>query len=1088
MSDQHLDPGNPQFLQQRITRFAVFGIIFTALIIGLSTGLPLYLYGKQDSEKSLQFNVTSQALAIREHLSRYQDIASQVTSRTKAREKLEEFNAGQINFTELNNSISPILSDAMSLSPDVAGITRVALDGKTKVKVGLSIPDIYWQFPNWNDSNLIFKSPLKIQNQSYLLVQAAINNRKGQLVGFDIVAYQLDHINQFVDQFSENNVFGTLNIAWKDNNTYHFLKNNASLSSSTIYAQLSKAIDLSLAGKQGLLLDTDVIAYAPVSGFNWAILITVSEEDLYLSARQEKLVIAITIFLIILLGIWGTHRLIRPLAGKILIHSDELRQEVDQKTTELRSINRALKALSAGNEAIVRSNTEAELLQQICNIVVELPGYKMAWVGVAQKTPGKEVKPVAQAGFEDGYLENLEVSWADNELGQGPTGKAIRSQKACVVDSIADDKFYSPWRKQAQERGYESSISLPIIYGFNAFGALNIYADQANAFENNEKRFLLQLANDITYGISMFRAQLKHDKAQEEMRKLSRAVEQADNMVLITNCAGNIEYVNPEFEKVTGYSKNEVLGLSPSIVKSNQHNKRFYDRLWNTIKSGKSFQEVFINRKKSGEFFYEEKTITPLKDATGEITHFVSTGKDISERINDQKRIEHMAYHDNLTNLPNRELFRDRLDHALAQSRRKGSHVAVMFLDLDRFKQVNDSLGHMIGDKLLKSIAERLNIAIREGDTIARIGGDEFTIICEDCTNLDDVTKIAQHIVENLALPFFIDNNEIYTTSSIGISIFPKDALNSEELLTAADTAMYRAKVEGRNNYQYYTSNMSDMVNERVTLEADLRRALKNEEFELNFQPRVNMKTQQVNCVEVLLRWRHPEKGLLLPDQFIAVLEETNLIVPVTEYVMKSCCLQLKTWKNTRFSEMCIAVNLSVNLFRQGKILEIANNIMNKCEVSVSQFELEITENILVEDIEFCISVLSQLKKLGFQISIDDFGTGFSSMSYLKKLPIDCVKIDKSFIEDLIFNNEDKAIVSSIISLAHSLKLKVTAEGVENKHQLEFLSKHGCDEGQGFCYSEPLTIECFEAWLCQWQDGHLKKVNKLNDKVESLVV
>ena len=627
MSDQHVDRTNPQFLQQRITRFAVSGIIFTALIIGLSTGLPLYLYGKQDSEKSLQFKVTSQALAIREHLSRYQDIARQVTSRTKARERLEAYNSGQIDFSELDKSITPILSDAMSLSSDVAGITRVALNGKTKVEVGLSIPHAYWQLSNWDDSSIIFKSPLKIENQYYLLVQAAINNRKGQFVGFDIIAYQLDQINQFIDKFSENNAFATLNIGWKNDNGYQFFKINDSPSSSTMYAQMLKAIDASLAGKQGILFDTDVIAYAPVSGFNWAILITVPEKELYLSARQEKLVIVITIVLIIFLGIWGTHRLIRPLAGKILIHSDELRQEIDQKTTELRKINRALKALSAGNEAIVRSKTEAELLQQICNIVVDLPGYNMAWVGIAQNSPGKEVKPVAQAGFEESFLENVEVSWADNTLGQGLTGKAIRTQQVCIVDNIAENEFYGPLRKKTHDRGYASSISLPISYELNTFGALNIYADQANAFEGSEKRFLLQLANDISYAISMFRAQLKHDKAQEEMRKLSRAVEQADNMVLITNCSGNIEYVNPEFEKVTGYSKNEILGLSASIVKSEQHNKRFYERLWDTIISGKSFQEVFINRKKTGEIFYEEKTITPLKSSTGEITHFVSRAK-----------------------------------------------------------------------------------------------------------------------------------------------------------------------------------------------------------------------------------------------------------------------------------------------------------------------------------------------------------------------------------------------------------------------------------------------------------------------------
>jgi len=1065
----NMDLGDPEFLQKRIIRFAVLGIILTALIIGFSTALPLFLYGKKDSEKALEYNVSTQAMTIRELFSRYQDIAIQVTTRTKAREQLSAFNNNQINLQSFQNSISPILSDAMRLSVDIAGITRVAIKGNSKVGVGVSVPEKLWRSLEWDMKSPYLSSPVQVNGKSYFLVLASINTREKEFLGFDVIAFRMGRVEELIKKFSLTNTVGELDVGWKKNTDHGFISGVTLKGDASYFNTLSDAVDSSLLGGTGLIIKENVVAYAPVEGFNWAALITVSKNKLYGEAIKENLIVVGSILLIILLGIWGLNILVRPLAGKILIRSDELKKEVDQKTYELKKVNRALHALSAGNEVIVRVKSEQALLDQICEIVVTVAGYKMAWVGVALNDENKTVIPVAQSGFDDGYLEKLSVSWADNKLGQGPTGKAIRLRETFVAD-IASDETYGPWRDRAKKRGYSSSIALPLINEGNSFGALNIYSEEGNTFEESEKRFLIELAHDLSYGISMLRAKEAHEKTLEEMRKLSLAVEQADNIVVMTNEHGVVEYVNPEFEKVTGYRKSEVLGYSMNILKSGQHSKHFYETLWSTIQKGDSFFEVFTNRKKSGEFYYEEKTISPIKNIEGVVTNYISTGKDITERVKDRQRIEFMAYHDNLTQLPNRELFRDRLEHALAQAHRKGSLVAVMFLDLDRFKQVNDSLGHMVGDLLLKAAADRLSGAIREGDTVARIGGDEFTVICEDCNSHDDVKIIAQHITESLSRPFNINNNEIYATASIGIAIAPDDASNSEELITAADTAMYKAKIEGRNNYQFYTADLSSKVQSRVRLESELRRALKSNEFELYYQPRVNLETDEVCCVEVLLRWNHPDKGVILPDDFVPILEETNLIVEVTEFVLRTCCQQLNQWNDSPFSNIQLAINLSVNLFRQGKILEMSNTIAKECNASVSNVELEITENLLMEDIDTCVSILHELKNKGFQITIDDFGTGYSSMSYLKRLPIDCVKIDRSFVKDVYFNKGDEAIVNAVTSLAHSLGLKVTAEGIESQEQLDFLRKQGCDEGQGYLFSRPLPVKEFEKWMATWQE------------------
>lgn len=1054
-------------LQQRVVRFATFGIILTALIVSLSTTIPLYYHRLNESEKNLKFAVSTQSMTVREMFMRFQDIATQISTRTNARKQLEAFNRGEINATELLKQTTPILLDAKRISSDIAGITRVSTKNKALVKVGTDIPHLFWQSLVWGQQYSVQNHVAMINGTLYFLVYAAILSRSGDYEGFDVVAFRINRLHVLEDEFEASNKKNQMLAGWRENNVNIFYPEINTQSPETLHKNLLHALKLALAGKEGLLIDSNVIAYAPVKDFHLATLIITNKTVLYQKVKNQMLILVFTLACIILLGVWGVNRLIQPLAGRILIHSDELEQEVNEKTSELQKVNRALQALSAGNEVIVKVRDEQQLLENICNIVVNISGYKMAWIGLSRDNEAKTVEVVAHSGLDKGYLDSLSVSWGDNQWGQGPTGKAIREHKICTAN-IEIDKDYKPWRKQAKHSGFAASLALPLLNGDQCYGALNIYAAEANAFDEAEKSFLFQLAKNVAHGMTTLRAEDEHEKTQDEMRKLSLAVEQADNIVSITNTLGIIEYVNPEFEKVTGYKKNEVLGLSISILKSGKQNEQFYKTLWKKIGSGESIYEVFTNRKKNGELYSEEKTISPIKNLQGEITHYISTGKDITDRIKDRQRIEYLAYHDTLTSLPNRELFQDRLDHAVALAHRKHNMVAVMFLDLDRFKQINDSLGHSIGDTLLKDAARRLQSSIREGDTVARIGGDEFTVICEDCNSRKDVDIVAETIINALSHPFFINDNEIYATASIGIAVYPEDALNTEELLGAADTAMYKAKVEGRNNFQFYSADLSKKVHEKVLLETELRRAIKNEEFVLYYQPRINIKTNEVETAEVLLRWNHPEKGIVEPISFIPILEETNLIVPVTEQVLRQSQMQLKAWKNTQFSNLQLAINMSVNLFRQGKILEIVRRVADECHASANKMEVEITENLLMEDVDSCIGILSQLKDSGFKVTIDDFGTGYSSMSYLQRLPIDCLKIDQAFVKNLETSNDDKAIVSAIVSLAHSLSLKVTAEGIETKEQLEFISKTGCDEGQGYYYTRPVSCEKFEQWLMHW--------------------
>ena len=454
-----------------------------------------------------------------------------------------------------------------------------------------------------------------------------------------------------------------------------------------------------------------------------------------------------------------------------------------------------------------------------------------------------------------------------------------------------------------------------------------------------------------------------------------------------------------------------------------------------------------------------------LLDDQGDVVGMIGVAADITERKRAEARLMQLANFDPLTSLPNRALFHDRLAHALAKAHRSKKLVALVFLDLDRFKTINDSLGHYAGDELLKSVAERLQKNAREDDTVARLGGDEFTVILEGITYNEDATIVARKILEVMSQPFYLDGHEVFVTTSMGIAIYPLDGDNSDDLLKNADTAMYRAKEQGRNGYRFYTADMNAKAVEQLIMESSMRHALERNEFEVYYQPQIDVHSRELTGFEALLRWRHPDLGLLYPHQFLRLAEDNGLIVVIGEWVLHHVCAQAAQWQRTGLPPVRVAVNLSGRQFRQDNLVESVARALHESGLSPHLLELEITENFLLDNIQSAIITLNRLHDLNVQLAMDDFGTGYSSLSYLKRFPLNSLKIDQSFVRDISTDPDDAAIAEAIIALAKTLRLRVMAEGVETEEQLYFLRSRGCDQAQGFLISAALPADQVLPWF-----------------------
>lgn len=571
---------------------------------------------------------------------------------------------------------------------------------------------------------------------------------------------------------------------------------------------------------------------------------------------------------------------------------------------------------------------------------------------------------------------------------------------------------------------------------------------------HGQPKYILGIGENIT----------QQKKDEVALKLFSEVIENLSEGIMICDADANLVYVNPGFELITGYQFADIKGKNPSFLQSGKHGKEFYQEMWDKITNHGNWQGEVWNKKADGNLIAEWLSISSIFDEAGNVVNYIAVFNDLSKIKESEEELRYLAHHDSLTRLPNRVLLNDRLEHALAKIAHNDSKLAVIYLDLDHFKNINDSFGHPHGDKLLQEVARRLLAIVSDADTVSRVSGDEFVVLLEDIVSADEVSLVAQSIVDSFNSPIAIDDNEIMVTTSMGIAIAPNDCDNSVELLKVADTALYRAKDLGRNTFEFYSQDMTSSSFETLFMLNSLHKALEKDEFVLHYQPQIYTKISQFTGVEALLRWQHPELGMISPAKFIPVAEDSGLIVRIGEWVLRESCFRMKRWLEMEMNIDYIAVNISPRQLMDKNFISMVEKVLHETELPGEHIELEITETLVMKDANYS-ELLVQLKRLGLRISIDDFGTGYSSLTRLKSLPIDKLKIDMSFIKGIPANQNDATIVKSIIGLAKGMKLQIIAEGVETQAQAVFLMNNGCTYAQGYFYSKPLEAKKLEGLI-----------------------
>lgn len=595
-----------------------------------------------------------------------------------------------------------------------------------------------------------------------------------------------------------------------------------------------------------------------------------------------------------------------------------------------------------------------------------------------------------------------------------------------------------------------------------------IHLRQENAEVNNDEMFLVSIHKDHFFD--------ELEAVIKELDDIRYALEES-SIVAITDAFGAITYVNDKFCEISQYEREELIGKDHNIVNSSHHSKQFFRTLWQTIRKGKVWRGEIKNKTKQGNYYWVDTTIVPFVGADGKVTQFVSIRNDITDRKIAEEKIRYIAYHDDLTQLPNRRYLLKYLDKKIKRRLESKKPFFVFLMDLDRFKILNDSFGHRAGDRLLIKISERLLKLSNEIDILARYGGDEFVILAE-IESKEQAMEFAQKCLREIRKPVVVNGQPYYITASLGISQFPADGLEEEELIKRAEMSMYFMKENSNNDAQFYNEHIKGSMDRKISIEKNLRQALETEGLYLVYQPKVNSKTKQIYGVEALTRWHSKELGFVSPGEFIPVAEETGLVYQLDSWVLENACKQAKEWQKKGYPPITIAVNISVAHFEKNELVQVVNNILEKYELDPAYLEIEITENLSLNEIKYVHNILLDLKNLGVQISIDDFGTGYSSFGYLRKFQIDHLKIDQSFVQR--FNiSEDEIILQAIIQLAKNLGINVIAEGVEEKEQLYFLKKHGCYNIQGYLFSKPEKAESIEKEIFNKNSNLYLKINEI---------
>ena len=734
---------------------------------------------------------------------------------------------------------------------------------------------------------------------------------------------------------------------------------------------------------------------------------------------------------------------------------------------KLQRLTQLYAALSQCNQAIVRCKSEAELFPIICADAVKFGGMKLAWIGVLDAATGV-IKPVSWEGEGADSLSGLVIDTrTDDSQGLGPSDRALRAGEPYWFQDFANDPNAEVCHSRAKTYGWGAAASLPLKRRGQLAGLLTVYAGEAHAFDEASRSLLLEMAMDISFALERFadeadrrRTLLSLADSEERYRK---AFHTSPDAVNINRLSDSVYIdVNEGFERLTGWSRAEVIGKT-----SLEFN------IWRCVAERSRMLELLRReggcRNLEAEFLRKDgAVITVLMSVAvvrlDDVDCFLSITRDITEKKRADERITQLAHFDQLTGLPNRSQLQARFDFAHQLAQRSGEGLALMFLDLDHFKNVNETLGHSMGDRLLVQVAQRLSATLRAGDTLSRMGGDEFILLLP-AVNEECASQIAMKLLAVMHEPFKMDTYELVSTLSIGIALYPYDGMDFETLSKNADTAMYRVKQASHNNFAFFTQEMQSHAARKLQLVNAMHFALARGEMSLHYQPQLSLQDGRIVGAEALLRWQHPEMGNLSPAEFVPIAEDSGQILAIGEWVLRSAVAQLKRWMDEGMAPMVVSVNLSAVQFRHPNLRSLVTQILGEVGLPPQYLELELTEAMAMDNPMAAITLMNQLHDLGIHLAIDDFGTGYSSLSYLKKFNVSKLKIDQSFVRDISDDPDDKAIVTAIINLAASLNLKTIAEGVETASQLAFLRLQGCDEAQGYYFSKPLPVAAFEAFV-----------------------
>lgn len=727
--------------------------------------------------------------------------------------------------------------------------------------------------------------------------------------------------------------------------------------------------------------------------------------------------------------------------------------------------------LSHVNQAIVHSDSEGQLFQRACETAIRHGRFKKAWVNLLD-LDGQALECHAQAGEALPDTVMLEMRLPTERDDASPLEKALMDGQSFHCADLNQLGDAAPaWARAALQDKLNGCAILPLRRHQVLVGYLFLLDRQLNPQDQDEKALLDDVAHDLSFALSNLHREVMREQAEERIRLHAAALESSRDGMLVLNRDRELVSINSAFTDITGYTEEDVLGRTAEFLFPDNP-QDVVTEVEDTLRHHGSWEGEAWCQRKNGELFSTKLSISAVRNTKGLPTHFVAVLTDITQLKQSEARLARMAHYDPLTELPNRTMIHERLEHAINLARRHQTLVGIVFVDLDNFKTVNDSLGHAAGDTLLKLVAQRLRLRVRQEDTLGRLGGDEFILILEHLRHPQQAAHVAQAVIETLSDPFELgaEGQEVYVRASIGISLFPNDSEDTGELVRNADAAMYQAKRVGRNTFKFYTESLTSQATNRLSMETRLRRAVEHREFVLHYQPMVRLTDRRVVSVEALVRLRVPDTTdeclpSIGPDEFIPVMEDTGMIMALGEWVMNEACRQGRAWIDAGLDFGRLAVNVSASEIRRGGVLERVSRILRQTGFPANRLELEITESGLMEHGDGAEQFLQQLHQLGVSLSIDDFGTGYSSLAYLKRFPVHQLKIDRSFVQDLPDNDNDAQLVSTMISLAHNLKMRVVAEGVEMPDQEAFLSARGCDMAQGYLFSRPVSATMVEKIL-----------------------